>query len=247
MTSQPSRLPHTAGPLYDRVKRWILGRIARGEWRAEARLPSEHDLVAELGVSRMTVHRALRELTNAGVLTRIQGVGTFVAPPQIHAAAMEVRDIAAEIRARGHVHAAEVVTLEAAPPPDDVRERFGPGAYARLYHSVVVHAENGVPVQVEERWVDPGLAPAYLAQDFTRTTAHAFLQACAPLTEVEHVISAARADAATAAHLALRTGDPVLLLRCRTWFGATVASVARLTYPGERYALVDRRVPGRAG
>ena len=33
-----------------------------------------------LGASRMTVHRALRELTHEGRLIRVQGVGTFVAP-----------------------------------------------------------------------------------------------------------------------------------------------------------------------
>ncbi|HTJ94738.1 MAG TPA: GntR family transcriptional regulator, partial [Pararobbsia sp.] len=62
-------------PLYDQVKRYITDRMERGEWSSGTRLPTEQELVSELGVSRMTVHRALRELSTQGLLRRVQGVG----------------------------------------------------------------------------------------------------------------------------------------------------------------------------
>ncbi|MDD2862006.1 MAG: GntR family transcriptional regulator, partial [Acidiphilium sp.] len=68
----PARLP-----LYQQVKNDLVRRIAAGVWGAEGRLPSEHELTAAFGVSRMTVHRALRELSAEGIGSRIQGVGTF--------------------------------------------------------------------------------------------------------------------------------------------------------------------------
>ena len=49
--------------------------IANGQWQAGARVPSENELVQRLGVSRMTVNRALRELTQAGLIQRIAGDG----------------------------------------------------------------------------------------------------------------------------------------------------------------------------
>ena len=52
-------------PLYQMVKQHILSLIANGQWDEDRRLPSEHELVAALGVSRMTVNRALRELASA--------------------------------------------------------------------------------------------------------------------------------------------------------------------------------------
>lgn len=58
---------------YERVKQHILQRIQNGEWTAGMQLPSEPELVESLGVSRMTVHRALRELSSDGLLSRIQG------------------------------------------------------------------------------------------------------------------------------------------------------------------------------
>jgi GntR family histidine utilization transcriptional repressor len=37
-----------------------------------------------------------------------------------------------------------------------------------VFHSVMVHLENGVPIQYEDRYVNPQAAPDYLATDFTR-------------------------------------------------------------------------------
>ena len=76
-------LPQSTGPLYEKVKEYVLANIGSGAWGLNHKLPSENELVASLGVSRMTVHRALRELTSQGHLLRVQGVGTFVAPPKV--------------------------------------------------------------------------------------------------------------------------------------------------------------------
>ncbi len=66
-------------PLYQQIKNTIQVKIRSGDWRAGQKLPSENDLVEALGVSRMTVHRALRELTHDGLINRVHGLGSFVA------------------------------------------------------------------------------------------------------------------------------------------------------------------------
>jgi GntR family histidine utilization transcriptional repressor len=99
-------------PLYLQVKRHILDNIGSGKWGTSTRVPSENDIVKSFGVSRMTANRALRELQDEGVLVRIAGVGSFVADRHAHAHPLEIRGIADEIRDRGHVHRAEIVSLE---------------------------------------------------------------------------------------------------------------------------------------
>lgn len=69
-------------PIYARVKAMVADKILCGEWRPNDRVPSETELVQQLGFSRMTINRALRELTAEGLLVRMQGVGTFVAEPK---------------------------------------------------------------------------------------------------------------------------------------------------------------------
>ena len=70
----PSSQTLLPAPLYARVKQMIAQQIRSG-WPAHC-VPSESELVEELGFSRMTINRALRELTAEGLLVRMQGVGT---------------------------------------------------------------------------------------------------------------------------------------------------------------------------
>jgi GntR family histidine utilization transcriptional repressor len=60
-------------PLYLKVKRHILDNIGSGKWAVSARVPSENEIVKKFGVSRMTANRALKELSDEGVLVRIAG------------------------------------------------------------------------------------------------------------------------------------------------------------------------------
>ena len=64
-------------PVSRKIKNHILHRIEGGEWKAGDRVPSEMDFVRQFSVSRMTVNRAIRELTVAGRLERGPGGGHF--------------------------------------------------------------------------------------------------------------------------------------------------------------------------
>ena len=86
-------------PLYRQVKDHILEGIRTGVLKPGMKIESENDLVKKLSVSRMTVNRALRELTAEGRLTRIQGSGTFIAQIKPQSALLEIRSIADEIKA----------------------------------------------------------------------------------------------------------------------------------------------------
>ena len=67
----------TTIPVFQHIKNSILESIQTGVWRQGEAIPPELTLAKQFGVSRMTVNRALRELTAEHVLTRVQGSGTF--------------------------------------------------------------------------------------------------------------------------------------------------------------------------
>jgi len=230
-------------PLYQKVKDSILERITAGALQPGARIPSEHEIVAAQGVSRMTVNRALRELTDAGILVRVQGVGTFVADRKPQSALVEIKSIADEIAARGGRHEAEIRVLRAELAPVALAELLGILDGSRVFHSVIVHRENGVPIQLEDRYVNPAVALDYLSQDFTRVTPSEYLLSIAALTEIEHVIEAMHPDRALCRLLKIEAGEPCLVLRRRTWSGVHVATVARFIHPGSRYRLGSRFRP----
>jgi GntR family histidine utilization transcriptional repressor len=222
---------------YLTVKHFVLRKIADGTLRSGARVPSENELVRELDVARMTANRALRELADEGVLTRVAGVGTFVAEPRVHSHPLEVRNIADEIRSRGHEYVAKVVSISAVSATRDVAERCGVAVGARLDHSLVIHFEGGVPLQVEDRYVNPTVVAGYLRNDFTKITPHEFLMQAAPLQRAEHTVRAVIPDGRIRRMLKLEATDACLLIRRRTWASERIATVADLYHPGSRYEL----------
>ncbi|MFT8675601.1 MAG: histidine utilization repressor [Acetobacter sp.] len=228
---------------YEQVKLYITEQIETGKWGIGHRLPSESELVEQLGVSRMTVHRALRELTAEGVVTRAQGVGTFVAEPAQRVELLELRDIADDILSNGHVHSTRIIALDSIRADSDLATAFGQRPGARLYHSIIVHYEDDTPLQVEERFVSSHFAPDYLDQDFSQTHPHRHLSAIARPEEIEHVVFAVTPSLDICQLLELDEPEACLQLMRRTWVDGRVVMKGIFTYSGSRYSFVGRYRP----
>ena len=227
-------------PAYEQVKAFVRQRIASGEWRSGDRVPSEAALMRQFGISRMTANRAICELAVEGMVDRVQGSGTRVAELHRILSRLAIRDIREEVVERGHVLGTEVVLLVEEEASTGVARSLGLSLREHVYHSVLVHSENGVPIQYEDRYVNPVAAPGYLQADLTLTSPTAYLLRHAPLTEASYEIEACLPTAAEARRLGITRASPCLAMMRRTISGANVASVARLLYPGARYSFAGR-------
>ncbi len=237
MPARTIRAPAAAEPHYLRLKRHVLRQIADGTWAPGDRIPSEGDLTREFGVSRMTANRALRELADYGAITRVQGVGSFVAGPKVESTMVAVRSIRDEIEQRGQRHSTEVLAVGPATADRTLATAFGLPGGAPLFHSRLLHAADGRPLQLEDRYVNPASAPGYLEQNFAMATPHAYLTQVAPLERAEHVIEADLPSKEIAGHLRIQVTEPVLVLNRRTWSRGRVASVVRMIHPARQYRL----------
>ena len=238
-----NRANATLQPLYLQVKRHILDNIGSGKWGTSTRVPSENDIVKSFGVSRMTANRALRELRDEGVLVRIAGVGSFVADRHAHAHPSKSAASPTKSASAATCTGPQIVSLERVRAVADLAEDFGVAARSELYCSVIVHFENERPIQLEDRYVLPKLAPDYLKVDFSLTTPTDYLVKVAPLQEAEHVLRAVMPDERARKLLAMKRDEPCLLVIRRTWTAGQIASVARLYYPGSRYEMSGRFRP----
>lgn len=229
----------TPSPLapYAQVKQHLKDELARGRFPPGALMPSEAELVSQFGVSRMTVNRALRELQAEGLVERVQGVGTFAAQLHRVASTLTIRDLHEEIAARGHHHHAEVHLAREEAAPAALAERLGLAAGARVFHTLIVHHENGVALQCEDRYVNPACAPRYLDVDFTQTTPTHYLLEVAPLWEAQFQIEAASPTAQEARLLGIGRDEPCLVVTRRTVSRGTPVTIARLVHPGTRYLV----------
>ncbi|PHM46157.1 GntR family transcriptional regulator [Xenorhabdus mauleonii] len=233
-------LPETVAkpaPLYAKLKQAIIEKIYTGEWKPHDRVPSEAELVKQFHCSRMTANRALRELTAEGFLFRLQGVGSFVSEPKGQSALFEIHSIADEITSRSHQHSCKVLKLSEVEANITQAAEFGIAVGTPIYHSIIVHYENEVPVQIEDRYVNAQAAPEYLQQDFSQQTAHDYLSKVAPLTEGEHIVEAVAGDIRSCRLLQIEANTPCLLISRRTWSKAFIVSSAKLLFPGQRYKL----------
>lgn len=233
--SLPAATDDDRTPAYLRVKQHVLAQIQSGAWQEGEAIPGEEALARTFGVSRMTVNRGIRELSDEKIVERVQGSGTYVAQQKYQATLVDIRNIAEEIAARGHVHRSELHKLERTKAGEALGRQFGLKPDQPLFHSVVVHFENGEAIQVEDRYVNPTVAPDYLQMDFNSQTPNAYLMRVAPLQGVRFVIEACLPPREVAEMLNMAPEEPCLVLRRQTHSQGQVASVAAMWHPAARY------------
>lgn len=233
-------MAETAKPRYQQVKDLIIERISTGELKPSDRVPSENELVTAMSVSRMTANRALRELTDEGWVERVAGSGTFVAEMRAQSHVLEVRNIAEEIAARGHQHTSRLLRGSRQHARGEVARALHVEQGSDVFHLLLVHYENGLPIQVEDRHVVASFAPDCLDQDFSATTPSAYLTSVAPLAEAEQIVRAQLPNAAVRGYLEMPGDEPALVVLRRTWSGGRPVTFTRLHHPGSRYELTGQ-------
>jgi GntR family histidine utilization transcriptional repressor len=231
------------GAPYLRVKQHLKDGLAGGRWPPGALMPSEAELVAEFGVSRMTVSRALRELQSEGLVQRAQGVGTFAGALHRVSSTLTIRDLHEDITSRGHRHQAVVHLQRAEAATPLLAEQLGVAPGSTVFHTLIVHFDNGLPLQCEDRFVNPACAPGYLQTDFTQITPTHYLFGATALWRAQYTIEATRPTAQEAQLLGIGTADPCLVVVRRTFTTDAAITLARLVHPGSRYQLEGQFAP----
>ena len=236
-------------PAYQRIKNAILDNIHSGKWQAGNAISTEMALATEFGVSRMTVNRALKELSEERVLERRQGSGTFVAQQQFNHTFVEVRNIAEDLKSANRDYEAKVVSKRAVTASlldDELRRKFGIDEMATvthtdasdapiLYEVKIIHIADGEPIQFEERWVDAEKVPHFIDQDFTVVNTSDYLVAKIPLESGSYTIRALAAPVEVADVLQIAPQSPTLVLHRQTYSAGQVVTFVKMWHAGDRY------------
>lgn len=239
-------------PAYQRIKNAILDNIHSGKWQAGKAISTEMALAEEFSVSRMTVNRALKELSEERVLERRQGSGTFVAQQQFNHTFVEVRNIAQDLKSANRNYKARVLSkriITASMLNDSLRDKFnieasavlldapdmGSSEQPVLYEVKIVHIADGQPIQFEERWVDATKVPEFIEQDFSVVNTSDYLIAKCPLERGSYTIHALAAPDEIAEALQITPQSPTLVLHRQTYSAGQVLTVVKMWHAGERY------------
>ena len=229
--------------LHDRIRTEIEGQILSGVLKPGDKVPSELELMAVYGCSRMTVSKALTALSGAGLLQRRKRAGTVVAPRPAETMVLDVPDLAVEITRRGQAYgfrlvAREVRTARAEDDLDEGLASAGPLLFVRG-----VHCADAVPIAYEERYINLAAVPEIAEADFSVESPGSWLLRHIPWTEAENRIGAIGADAAWARLLNLSPGAACLAIARKTWRGEARITLVRQMFVAGRFELVARFGP----
>jgi GntR family transcriptional regulator, histidine utilization repressor len=245
MRNLPPPLSVTQAPesAYQAVKSFLKDGLSHRRWLPGSLMPSEAELVRQFGFSRMTVNRAIKELQAEGMVERVQGVGTFAAQLSRVASKLTIRDIHEEIESRGNRHQAKIVFVREESATIKLAEQLGLKSGAPVFHSVIVHLDNGIAIQCEDRFVNPASAPGYITADFTKMTPTAYLLKAAPLWRAQYTIESCLPSKQQAKWLDIDSTSPCLVVVRRTEARGRPITLVRLIHPGHLYQIEGSFAP----
>lgn len=227
-------------PLYHQLKVALQRSIDQGVWQPGQAIPPERELIAQYGVSRITVRQALSELVAEGLLYRQHGRGTFVAPHRTAPIAETLTELTGhieELELRGIACEHEVLALESGPLPDEVAEALerphgAEGAF--LYRRVRV---DGTPLMLSEVYLPADLQLPPLTGELVEHGLFRVLTAYGHVPATGHQrIGARGASDEEARLLQIEPGEAVLRV-CRLIRGSGGLPLVwfRTVYRSDRY------------
>ena len=206
----PLLTAESASPLYRQLMDKLRGDMAADVYPAHSRIPSEQALCEAYGVSRVTVRKALSELTREGLLLRQQGKGTFVAAPKLYSDLRDVNSFHDACRLMGQQPGARVIHAQLVSATERDREQLGCGD-DQVVEIMRLRLADDLPVMIETNRFP--LSYAWLLEEKLSGSLYALLQThgCAARRGI-HEISLTYATATQARLLLAEPGSALLRL-----------------------------------
>lgn len=217
----------------------IVTRITKGPWGPGTLLPSEIDLAAEFGCSRSTMNRALRDVTEMGLIERKRKSGTRVRLTPIRAARFEMPLVRADIEKMGASYRYALIQRTVSLAPDWLCAKMQLTQNSTALHLICVHYADDRAFQLEDRWINLAALPQAGTQDFSEIGPNEWLIATVPFSEVEVSFVAKAADNLVAKYLGQAQGDPVFCLERATWWQKLPITFVTLSH-GPNHRLTTR-------
>jgi GntR family transcriptional regulator len=199
-------------PLYHQIYLMLRQHIVSGRLGVGALLAGEQEMAKQLGVSRITVKRALNELAARGLVVRHRGRGTTVAGGAVIPLVASSFDTLVEsLQRMGVQTGVELVEVDERAAGARVAERLEIKPDALVQRAVRLRRLNGEPFSYLVNYIPIAIARRFSREDLAKASMLTLLErAGAPAQEAEQWITAVAANADIAAALEVSPGEPLL-------------------------------------
>ena len=205
-------------PLYHQMFRLLHDRIVNGEIARGARIPTEFELAAAFGVSRITAKRALDELAAEGLVERRRGKGTHVIhrprPRPMHS---PLTGLLESLEVLAEETRVKLIQFRRTVPPEPVRALFDAPADETLAHAIRLRLRGSTPFGHYTSWTRTDQAAFDEQALATTSRLRLFRDIGIDIRQVEQTLSAVNADAMSAMHLQVEPGSALLALERRSY------------------------------
>ncbi len=196
-------------PLYYQIAQHLRGDIRERGLQPGALLGPEEEIQRNFQVSRATARKALQELVEEGLVTRITGKGTYVTKPRLAVQLPALLSFSAEMKRLGMAPGARVIEAAFAAPDEEVALNLALEEESQVLRIERIRYGDETPlahtIDYLPLWV--GLQPG---MDFTGSLYELLDAAGIPPEESVHRIEAACADPVLAVYLDVPPGSPIL-------------------------------------
>ncbi|MCO5185463.1 MAG: GntR family transcriptional regulator [Anaerolineae bacterium] len=227
-------------PLYQQLYQLLRSKIFAGEWHPDEMLPSESELVAQYQVSRATVRQALDELASDGLIYRMQGRGTFVAPPTVEQGLVRIVSFTEDMQQRGFAASTKLISAELTHATESLARELQIGVGEPLARIERLRLADNEPMSVEVSFLVQSYCPGILTQDYTTHSLRRMLEDKygIRITSASQTIQAITATPELADLLSISHNAALLAIERISYseFGVPVEYL-RLYHRGDRYSL----------
>lgn len=200
---------------HEQARRALLTQIRKA--KPHSILPSDRALSDELGMSRMTVRKALESLQRENLIYTRPGLGTFVAEPRF-SKTTNLTSFSQEMRAKGIEPGAVVLLAEVIETPIPVRDALALDHESQVYHIKRIRTGDGEPLCLEDTYVPASAAPGLIKQDLSGSLYSLLRDRYEHIVAlVNHVVTAVQLADEEASLLHVPAGSPALLFSNTSW------------------------------
>lgn len=220
-----------------RILNDVQDNILSGKWQPGFKIPFETDMAKQYNCSRMTVNKALTQLTKSGLLERRRKSGTFVKSPQSLLAALEITNIESEVEKLNQTYSYKLLS-------DKIRTiqltdalHLGLADKASIRDITCMHFADEKPFCFEQRLINIEAVQDVKTVSFDNQAPGAWLLKKVPWSRATHQIFAVAANDEMAHNLLISTGDPCLVIERITQNDSQKITWAKLSYSGSAHSL----------
>jgi GntR family transcriptional regulator len=226
-------------PLWHQTERVLRALIADGTWRDGAQIPNEAKLGEMLGVSRITMRHALRNMEEWGLLRREQGRGTFVRSSTIIAGARGPTSLTQEMADRGLSVGSRILELREIPADNSVASALEIREGASVVKLRRLRLGGGQPIGVQTAYLPEKRVPGLADMEGALVSLYATLRdrfGLVPQSALE-VYRVGAASAEDAELLEVATGSPAFIVQRTTSDARGPYEFTVSTMRGDRYEI----------